>query len=271
MLEGTISVVASSVVTGASDWGGTVFEEGGGVSTALVCWTEVDGVGVALDVSDTLVSDTGMEGSLLTGVGSLEIAVPVEIGEVTAVGTEVATPVSVEITEESLVSVGAAEVLTSVPVGRGVEVSTPVPLTVPEGVMPDVIETSVGADVETSVGADVGAVSDVGIKTDESVVAEGSEVVTPVPVGRTEGRLVMGVVPVGSSVGRSVLRVGSSVRMLEMALERSGRPEVSLGVDVGALVGSDVGIPVAEGAVGPSVESLIPDAVGVGVASVAVG
>ena len=230
-------------------------------------------MGVASDVSDTLVSETGMEeGSLLTGVGSLEIPVPVEMGEVTAVGAEVGTPVSVEITDEMLVSVGAKEVLTSVPVGSGAEVvSTPVPLTVPDGVMPEVIETSVGADVVTSVGADVDTLSDVGIKTDESVVAEGSAVVTPVPVGMIVGRLVMGVVPVGSSVGRRLLRVGSSERMLERTLERFGRPVVSLGVAVSAPVGSEVGIPVAEGAVGPSVVSLIPEAVGVGMTAVAVG
>ena len=37
MLEGTTNVVAASVVTGASDWGGAVFEEGIAVSIALVC------------------------------------------------------------------------------------------------------------------------------------------------------------------------------------------------------------------------------------------
>lgn len=242
-------------------------------------------VGIADLVSEVeMTGSLDGSGTLVALVGSEEIPVPVEICVGVAVGV---TSVSVGTADEPLVSEGINEplvsveiadeppvaetpddVLTSVPVGSGVEVSTPVPLTDPEGVIPDGLVTSVGLDVGRSVGAEV-VDSEVGIVTIESVV-EGSRVVAPVPVGMIVGILSVGPVTVGVSVGSDRM-LDTSVTMLEMRLDRSGRERVSLGVAEGSLDGSEVGIPVAVGAVGPNVGSLIPEAEGVGVTSVAVG
>lgn len=241
------------------------------MTTGLVSWVGVDVVIGSADLVSEVEITGSLDGSgtLVTLVGSEEMPVPVEICVGAEVGAEGVAAVSVGINDEPLVSEGPDDVLTSVPVGRGTELSTPVPLTEPVGVIPDTVVPSVGPDVGASVGAD-DVDSDVGIDTIESVEVEGSRVVAPVPVGIIVGILSVGAVRVGTSEGSDKM-LDTSVIMLEMTLERSGRERLPVGRSVGSLDGSEVGMPVTVGAVGPSVGSLIPEAVGVGVTSVAVG
>lgn len=269
MLEGATKVVASSLEIGTSDWGGRVFEGGGVTAGALVCVAElvmgicdadvlVDATGALVGRVDS-VSDVGMVGSL-DGKGVLVPAVmpvPVEICEPLPVEADGVTPVSV----------GAEDV--KEPVGKGLVV-TPVPLTEPEGVIPEVVTAPVGLDVGNPVEI-VGDVSDVGM-TNVPEVAVGREVRIPVPVGRREVSVGSKVERMPVPVGRPVVSVGSDrtldtpEMMLEMTLETSGRDRVSLGTSVG----SDVGMAVPVGAVGPTVESETPETV-VGRAPVDVG
>jgi hypothetical protein len=191
------------------------------------------------------------EGLLVTPVTPefvmADVVTPVSVG-----AEDVVTAVSVGAEDVvTAVSVGAEDVVTAVSVGSGLEVSTPVPLADPEGVIPEVVTTSVGVEVGTSVEPERD-VSDVGIEMIVSVVAVGRDVKMPVPVGSTD-------VAVGSE-----RMLDTSEMMLEITLETSGRERVSLGRRVGSLEGSDVGMPVTVGAVGPIVESLTPEAVEVG-------
>lgn len=249
MLVGTSKVVALSLEIGTMECGACVFE-GGGVNGALVSVRMVElGVGV---VSDTRVADELVEGSrkLVVSEAGIDVSL-LGIGVlVTAVGPE-EMPVSVTIDEVAEpVSVGSEEV-----------VVTPVPIVLdPEGVTPEVVVgTSVGLVLISVVGM-VAVVSDVGMPTDVSEVGMGDPVVAPVPEG----------VPVGTvPVGRERM-LDTSEMMLEITLETSGKDSVGLGVEVGSLEGSEVGIGVTVGAVGPSVGSLIPETV-VGSRPVGVG
>jgi hypothetical protein len=266
MLEGTTKVVALSLEMGTRETGGRVFEGGAVTIGALVSTAElvvVSGTCEAVVMVETteslviLVSETGMVGSL-DGEGLLvtpvtpefvmaDVVTPVSVG-----AEDVVTAVSVGAEDVvTAVSVGAEDVVTAVSVGSGLEVSTPVPLADPEGVIPEVVTTSVGVEVGTSVEPERD-VSDVGIEMIVSVVAVGRDVKMPVPVGSTD-------VAVGSE-----RMLDTSEMMLEITLETSGRERVSLGRRVGSLEGSDVGMPVTVGAVGPIVESLTPEAVEVG-------